>query len=252
MKGWVKLWRKLEQSDVWSSSLLTRSVWIWILMHANHESKEWNGQILEAGEFITSYAKISKGVAWTENRKVVIPSAKRARTAVELLTNLGCLRAGYRQGGLWIKVLHWEQYQGSDDDDLGRVNDELGQVQGTNLGRNQGNKQEEKNKEVYISSEVRDIFVYWQTVMGKQRSRLTGDRRGKIEARLREGYSVDEIKKAIDGCRNTPWNMGENPNGKQYNDFDLICRNGSKLEQFIAAGDGPKTGLQVLRERWGQ
>jgi hypothetical protein len=44
--------------------------------------------------------------------------------------------------------------------------------------------------------------------------------------------------------------MGENPNGKQYNDFALICRNGSKLEQFIAAKEGSKTALQILRERW--
>jgi hypothetical protein len=109
---------------------------------------------------------------------------------------------------------------------------------------------ESLNKSTTYSREVASIFTYWQTVMGKPKAILTADRRAKIQARLRDGYTEEQIKQGIDGCRASAWHMGENPNGKQYNDFDLICRNGSKLEQFIAAKEGSKTALQILRERW--
>lgn len=106
------------------------------------------------------------------------------------------------------------------------------------------------SKNTSYSREVASIFTYWQSVMESPKSKLTQDRRAKIEARLREGYTVEDIQRGIDGCKATPWNMGENPQGKRYNDFDLICRNGAKLESFMALSDKPKTGLDVLRQRW--
>lgn len=106
------------------------------------------------------------------------------------------------------------------------------------------------DKSTSYSREAASIFTYWKTVMDKPEARLTADRRAKIQARLRDGYTEEQIKQAIDGCRASSWHMGENPNGKQYNDLELICRNGAKLESFMAAKDGSKTALQLLSERW--
>ncbi len=80
----------------------------------------------------------------------------------------------------------------------------------------------------------REIFNYWKSVMNKDNSsRLNKKRESAIKARMKEGYSALDIKQAIDGCSNTPHNMGQNENGELYNDLELICRNGSNLERFM-------------------
>lgn len=79
--------------------------------------------------------------------------------------------------------------------------------------------------------DVQEIFEYWKTVMGKSDStRLTDGRKSKIKQRLKN-YTVDDIKKAIDGCAGSSHNMG-GTNGTVYDDLTLICRNDDKLEYY--------------------
>lgn len=89
-------------------------------------------------------------------------------------------------------------------------------------------------KQSELKSQIAEIFDHWQQVMKKPQARLIITRSRAIAGRLREGYSVADIKSAIDGCRMSPFHMGENDAGNIYNDLTLICRNGAKLEQFIA------------------
>lgn len=92
-----------------------------------------------------------------------------------------------------------------------------------------------------LRGDVSVVFAYWQSVMGHSDSNLTDERRRKIEARLREGSTVDQIKAAIDGCRASAFHMGENDAGKRHDDITLICRSGSKLDWFRqnAPANGP-------------
>lgn len=89
-----------------------------------------------------------------------------------------------------------------------------------------------------LSESVRVVFDFWVETMGRhpKRTKLTGDRRAKIQARLRDGYGVEQLKAAILGCAHSGWHMGENPKGKEYNDLTLIMRSGSKLEGFMREG----------------
>jgi len=82
------------------------------------------------------------------------------------------------------------------------------------------------------TAEERQVFDYWQRVMGKPQAKPTKDRLAKIRARLNEGYSVGDIKRAIDGCAQSGYHRGENDSGTEYNDLTLICRTGAKLEAF--------------------
>mgnify|MGYP003639289470 CR=1 FL=1 len=87
-----------------------------------------------------------------------------------------------------------------------------------------------------------DLFKYWCDVMGKNlsTSKLTSKRDKAIKGRLKEGYTFDQIKAAIDGCRNDPWSMGHNDRQKSFNDIELICRTGEKLEGFIQTKVEPR------------
>lgn len=82
------------------------------------------------------------------------------------------------------------------------------------------------------------VFEHWRTVMAHAGAKYTAERRRKVEARLREGYTVEQLCRAVDGCRASRFHQGENEDGKVYDDLTLICRNGSKVEQFIAGLNG--------------
>lgn len=91
-----------------------------------------------------------------------------------------------------------------------------------------------------------ELFKYWCDVMGKSisTSKLTPKRDKAIKARLKEGYTIDQIKAAIDGCRKDPFSMGQNDRQKPFNDIELICRTGEKLESFFDGKVIIKTALQ--------
>lgn len=88
---------------------------------------------------------------------------------------------------------------------------------------------------------AKEVFDYWVWRMGKgSQTRFTKDRKQKVEARLREGYTPDELKLAIDGCASSDFHMGANDEGKKHNDLELICRKGSKVENFMERAQGPQ------------
>lgn len=74
---------------------------------------------------------------------------------------------------------------------------------------------------------TREVFDYWQSTLNRERSKLTPTRRTKIEARLKAGATVQEIKRAIDGCAGSEFHTGQG-----HVDLTLICRSDEKLEFF--------------------
>lgn len=91
----------------------------------------------------------------------------------------------------------------------------------------------EETKENTPSRKVHELFVYWQVVMNHPQAKLNGERERKIRARLAEGYSLEQLKAAVEGCRASDWHMGGGPDGRVFDDIELICRNASKVEQFL-------------------
>ncbi len=87
------------------------------------------------------------------------------------------------------------------------------------------------------TKDVQAIFSHWQHVMKHPNAKLDKKRRTKIEAALKN-YSVDDLKKAIDGCANTPFNMGSNDRFQKYDGVDLIFRDAEHIESFITKAIG--------------
>lgn len=87
---------------------------------------------------------------------------------------------------------------------------------------------------------VQALFAYWKRTSGHETARLTPERVRVLRARLRQGYKPQDIQLAIDGCVASDFHAEGG-----YDDLTLICRNGSKLEQFIEkAGATPAEPLQ--------
>lgn len=91
-----------------------------------------------------------------------------------------------------------------------------------------------EKKEEEISSTIKEIFRYWQVAMSKPKAKLDGKRKNKIRKALNI-YTPENLKKAIDGCKNSDYHMGRDKNsyGKKYNDIELILRDSPHIERFI-------------------
>ena len=104
-----------------------------------------------------------------------------------------------------------------------------------------------KDHFVYVAREsdlgdprIIEIWSYWVQKLGNKRAKPTEKRLSKIVARLKQKYTVEQLKIAIDGCACSPYHQGENTQGKTYKDLTLIFRNGDKVEQFIGYAEAKK------------
>lgn len=67
-----------------------------------------------------------------------------------------------------------------------------------------------KKKELVLA-----VASYYRS-MNHSRWHLKPKERKLIEDRIDDGYSLQELKMAIDGLHQTEWNIGNNPSGKKY------------------------------------
>jgi hypothetical protein len=91
-------------------------------------------------------------------------------------------------------------------------------------------------KKLHINGHRADIdaiFEYWKRVMDRSRSHLDDTREQAIARVLAIGYTVEEVKTAIEGCKSSAFHMGLNDRGTCYNDIELICRDAKHLDTFM-------------------
>ncbi len=94
------------------------------------------------------------------------------------------------------------------------------------------------------------VFDFWVSHLKKTRALFTKKRRDHVNARLREGYSVEDIFDAIRGCGVSPHNQGQNDRGEVYDDLELICRLGEKVERFRGIWERHQEGKLVANGKY--
>jgi len=92
-------------------------------------------------------------------------------------------------------------------------------------------KKEKKEKAPSFSSEIAEVLAHY--VSFHPQSRPGRAAKDKVRARLREGYSVEDLKLAVDGCHGSPFHCGENDEHRKYQSIELIFRNSDKVDQFL-------------------
>lgn len=104
------------------------------------------------------------------------------------------------------------------------------------LGR-LSNSTRENETRLRLGAEL--VFQYWCARLGKgERALLSPEREKKIIAQLRmNNCNVSELCYAIDGLRRSKYHMGNNDQGRKYDDVTVVFRDRSQVEKF--AGDCP-------------
>ena len=214
-RGFILLARKLESSEIMNKPPLYVKLWVWMLMQASHKD---HGS-LKRGQFFTTYNQMRRAMSWEVGGRIETPTTKQIRTAVDFLSEKSFVGRLKVTQGLVITILNYDFYQTASNYERQTEKSSKGTIK-TRMGKE-------------YTSEVQETFHYWRKVMGHPKAKLTADRRQKVRARLKEGYSLEDIRKAVDGCKASPHHMGQNDTGTIYDDLTLICRTGSKLEFFM-------------------
>lgn len=97
---------------------------------------------------------------------------------------------------------------------------------------------------------VQEVFDHWVHALGKDPSRTKPDsklgekRQAKIRARLRESFTVDELKRAIDGLAAMPYVTAKGraetgSHSQLYDDLTIALADETTVPRFIAYLDTP-------------
>lgn len=234
-KGWIKLDRQMTEHWLWKDKPFSYAqAWVDLLLKANHKPAKIlikNCLVeLKRGDQARSERTLENDWGWSRGK---------VRRFLVLLKNDHMIEQRVVPVTSIITICNYDSFQG--DSTTGSTSNSTSAD--TTGGPQAVHKQECKNenndknrpKELSPSALVgQEVFDHWKAVMNKNNSaRLNKARANKIKARIKEGYSVDDMKLAIDGCANTPHNMGQNDRGELFNDLELICRDGSNLERFM-------------------
>jgi len=190
MQGWIKLHRKIVDWE-WYDDLPTKSLFIHLLILANHEDNMWHGKRIKKGSLVTSLSSLSAQTGL---------SVKQVRTALNHLEKTGEIGKQKTNQNTLIIVLNYARYQefeNSDKEENGKRGAGEGQTKGKRRATNKNDKND-KNVKNERNTYIREIVAYLNSAVGSNYKWQSDATQKHIIARLNDGYSVEDFKKVID------------------------------------------------------
>lgn len=87
MIGWIKLHKSLKEWQWYDDHNATRLL-IHLLLSVNYEDKNWKGQVVKAGTFITSWENLSKEIGLSvKQTRVAMDKLERSKEVARYTTN---------------------------------------------------------------------------------------------------------------------------------------------------------------------
>ena len=262
-KGYVKLHRQLIESDFWASEPFTKpQAWVDLFSLANHKpGRIWIRGIeifVNRGQTAVSELTLTKRWKWSRNKvRNFLKWLKKEQQIEQQKTRVTSL----------ITIINYDQYQGNDttnettnettsDTTKGQQkdnkrytnkndkNDKNDNIVSTNVDMSSSG-----NKKLNHSNEINAVFDYYKSTLNHPRAKLDEKRKRCVRMRLQNGYSVDDIKIAIDGCLASPYHQGENKRNQVYDSLELICRDAEHIDRFIKLAKDPNAKLISAKGR---
>lgn len=95
--------------------------------------------------------------------------------------------------------------------------------------------------------EILRLIEHWKTATGHPRAKTSSDRFDIVKARLKEGYSAEEIELAIEGLAGYPYVTSSGraktgPRKDRHDRLGIALESGEKLERFANLGAEARKG----------
>lgn len=189
--GFIQLHRKLLDWE-WYTDTNTKSLFIHILLKANHTGKNWRGIDIKRGSFVTSVNKLSLETGL---------SVKNVRTALSHLEQTNEVARSTSSINTTITVLNYDNYQSGGKvvaSELANKGQTRGKVVATT--NNYNNDNNENNKDIL---DKKDFISFWNEIANKTSlptlKALTDDRVKHIKARCKDyNLSIEEFKSELE------------------------------------------------------
>ncbi len=229
--GYIKIYRSLINKPYFTEHQYV-VLWIYLLIRANFKDSEvfFNGKIttVSRGSFITSRKKLAESTGIQESKIERILFFLKTEQQIEQVKK-GRSRL--------ISILNYEKYQESEqinEQDLNRKRTGFEQV----LNTDKKEKELKESKEVNIYSEFLRCFNI------EKGSSHRGDAKSRksFSARLKEGYTPDEMIAALKKAMTLDYHKG---NGFQDLTPEFITRP-DKLEKYMNGNIVKKSGQGAL------
>jgi uncharacterized phage protein (TIGR02220 family) len=218
--GWIKLHRQLLESTVFDNSDLLK-VWVWCLLKATHRKRKQlvglQEVMLEEGQFIFGRKKASEELKLSESKVYRLMKILKSENNISMKSN---------NKFTIITVENWTLYQGDDKENEQQMNNK----RTTNEQQMNTNKNVKNVKNIYIY-----IVEYLNEKTKKNFKYTTKKTKSLIDARLKEGFSLEDFKKVID-IKIEQW-----LNDKKMNSYlrpETLF--GNKFEGYLNESTNPK------------
>jgi len=105
-QGWIKLHRKFQTWE-WANDSNMVSLFIHLLLLANHKERKWHGETIKPGQLITGLYSLSKTTGL---------SVQSLRTCLDRLKSTSEITSKVTNKFRVITIVKWADYQGSEEE----------------------------------------------------------------------------------------------------------------------------------------
>ena len=240
MDGWIKLHRKIAMWQ-WASSPNHMTIFMQLLLRANHKPTKWRKEIIAPGQILTGRKQLMEWTGLTEMQ------VRKCLNDLESTSEI--IRKRSAKYSI-ISISNWKTYQ-SDNREISV--EQPANNQQTTTSKNANNAKNEKNiiyceafsgdqstPESETSNTVQNILTALNTICLKN-FRPTSANVRFINARLKEGYNLEDFKAVIQ-LKHDQWS--NNPQMSAYLRPSTIF--GTKFDGYLEEARKPfKTKIRA-------
>ena len=205
MSGWIKLHRSTTEWE-WYSDHNTTRLFIHLLIKANHKDGKWQGAEIPRGSLITGVDSLRLQTGLT---------ASQIRTSLKKLKKTGEIAIKTTNKYSIIEVKKWKEHQVDDKQVTNKS-----QTDDKQIATNKNDKKEKNNYDGFIER--------FNHVTGRNYRVLSDKVVGAINARLKEGFTLEDIFKAAKNAANSEYHR----NNPKYLSPEFITRD-TKLQMYL-------------------
>jgi len=185
MAGWIKLYRQIQNSDIWETiqPFDIRSAWIDLLLLASHEDRNMiiGDQVVEVerGQYVTSIRFLSQRWCWSKDR---------VSKCLKLLEKLGMIERESDSKRTVITIVNYGKFQDCEDTNKDTNKDSDRTQNGHNADADKDKIQEYIKNDKKGKNDKKNIYGEYNHV------RLTDEERDKLMNEYGEAETSAAIK----------------------------------------------------------
>ena len=202
-KGWIQLWRKIRESEIWEQEPWRLKTWLWMILEANHDEIERFGRKLKRGQlYVNRIEDLCKVVRWNKWFVYKMPTVEAMKQFWKWLRKKGMVDTKKTTRGTIITILNYGEYQDIKKpyvDTIADTNIDTTQTPMTPQDR-QPLKQLNKHDSAKASLPIREIISFFRSQVREKRGfepEISWAKDGNLVKQRLKKYTSEQLKDLV-------------------------------------------------------